>query len=98
MTDKRTDTELSRAVAEKLPEWQYISAKTGGMTAGQTPYWKSPTGRKYGGYPRFANDWQLIGPEIEKRYRDYDWNMAFTAHAMDGETLRRAACLAILEE
>lgn len=50
----------------------------------------------------FATNWQLIGPEIEKRFKG-ERGGHFVARLMElmiceGETLPRAACLAILEE
>lgn len=86
MTDKRTDKELSRAVADKLG-WDDES-KNWMLASDELP---SP--------PDYATDWSLIGPEIEGRYHDYNFRHALKMHILCGAgTLPRAACLAILEE
>jgi len=80
MTDKLTDEELSRKVAEKL-RLPYAT------------YGKSWEVRNY------ATDWSLIGPEIEKRYGQATFMCLLNRFVLqEGETLPRAACLAILEE
>ncbi len=87
-----TDEQLSRAVAEKLNKWDVNrDSRFDGVTLELTP--------------QFSTDWQLIGPEIEKRKIDCvyirgKWIARITGTTACGqdETLPRAACLAILEE
>jgi hypothetical protein len=49
-------------------------------------------------YRNYATDWSLIGPEIEKRFNDPMFAARIHEFSDLGETLPRAACLAILEE
>lgn len=87
MTDKRTDEELSRAVAEKLgKKFTYSAPKPFSGREIKNRDYASP------------NAWSLIGPEIEKRFLEHEFRHKVLMLMMDDETLPRAACLAILEE
>ena len=80
------NADLSRAVAEKL---------------GKPTHWSSRDyfGRKSEHPYLYATDWSLIGPEIEKRYGQATFMCLLNRFVLqEGETLPRAACLAILEE
>ena len=97
---RMNNTDLSRAVAEKLGWYVFRDDTT-------PPIWFREDTKtmpiNHSDMPDYATDWSLIGPEIEKRKISFHpsrigWVAHTDKYAVEAETLPRAACLAILEE